>query len=77
VICIRIFKTRQETVSAKKALQKGDVTATITEDKFNNIPIQEFGVDARFRLKVEDKDFYKAARFLANELRKIKRSNVS
>ena len=72
MICIRIFKTREEAERAKKILEEGEIVATISEDKFNNVPIQEFGVQARFRLHVADKDFIRAARFLASKLKKPK-----
>jgi hypothetical protein len=73
VICIRIFKTREEAEWAKKILEEGEILATISEDKFNNTPIQKFGVPARFRLKIEDRDFPKAVRFLATKLRKAEK----
>lgn len=76
VICIRIFKTREEAQLAKKILEEGGISATISEDKFNDVPIQKFGVSARFRLKVENEDLNRAALFLANKLRKTKKSKV-
>jgi hypothetical protein len=77
VISIRIFKTREDAEWAKKALEEGGILTTISEDKFNNVPIQEFGVQARFRLNVTDnKDLNRAAQFLAKKLRKAKESNA-
>ena len=76
MICIRIFKTREEAELAKKILQEGEIFATISEDMFNNVPIQEFGVQARFRLNVERKDFIRSARFLAAKLNKAKKSQA-
>lgn len=73
MICIRIFKTREEAQWAKKALEEGGIFATISEDKFNNVPIQKFGVQARFRLHVTDnKDLNRAAQFLARKLKRAK-----
>lgn len=72
MICIRIFKTRREAEWARGVLEEGEILATISEDKFNNVPIQEFGVPARFRLNVEDKDFNRAAHFLAAKLKRAK-----
>ncbi len=69
MICIRIFKTRQEANLAKKVLEEGGISASISEDKFNNVPIQNFGVQARFRLHVADEDFYPAVKFLAGKLK--------
>lgn len=68
MVCIRIFKTRQEAQLAKKVLEEIRIPATISEDTFNNIPIQKFGVPARFRLKIADRDLNRAASFLANKL---------
>ena len=70
MICIRIFKTREEAEWAKGILEKGEISAMVSEDSFNNVPIQNFGVPARFRLKVEDRDFYRAAKFLASKIKK-------
>ncbi len=70
MICIRIFKTREEAERAKKVLETGNFIATVSEDTFNNVPIQEFGVPARFRLKIEDKDYPRVTRFLAEKLKK-------
>lgn len=70
MICIRIFRTREEAEWAKKVLEEDGMFATISEDTFNNIPIQDFGVSARFRLKVTDKDLDRAAHFLATKLKK-------
>lgn len=72
MICIRIFKTLEEASRAKRILREGGIFAEITEDKFNNVPIQKFGVSARFRLKVESKDFIHSARFLAKKLKEAK-----
>ena len=68
MICIRFFKTREEAEMGKKVLDEGGIQSEVTEDKFNNVPIQEFGVTARFRLNVADGDYYKAANFLAKKL---------
>lgn len=70
MICIRIFKTRREAERARKILEKGGIIATISEDKFNNVPIQKFGVQARFRLKVMDKDFPATVKFIGGKLKR-------
>jgi hypothetical protein len=72
MITIRIFKTRREVELARDVLKEGGFTVKVSEDKFNNVPIQEFGVPARFRLNIEDKDFIRVTKFLANELKKSK-----
>jgi len=69
VICIRFFKTRKETEWAKKVLGEGGIKGIVSEDKFNDVPIQKFGVRARFRINVNDEDFDKAVKFLAKRLR--------
>lgn len=70
---IRIFKTRKEAVWAKNVLSEGNIDAQVVEDKFNNVPIQKFGVRARFRVLVADEDFYNAVEYLASKLpKKIK-----
>lgn len=74
MICIRIFKTREEAQRAKKILEEGGIFTAISEDMFNNVPIQEFGVQARFRLHVDDKNLNRAAHFLATKLKKTKES---
>jgi hypothetical protein len=71
MICIRIFKTREEAERAKEVLLKGNFVATVSEDKINNVPIQQYGVQARFRFMIKDRDFLKVTQFLANELNKV------
>ena len=67
---IRIFKTRKEADWAVGILKEGNIPAFVSEDTFNDVPIQKFGVTARFRVLVNDEDYFKAATFLANKLRK-------
>ena len=67
---IRIFKTRKEAEWAVGILKEGAIPAFVSEDTFNNVPIQEFGVTARFRVLIDDDDYFKAAAFLANKLRR-------
>lgn len=74
MICIRFFKTRKEAELGKKVLGTGGIESAVSEDKFNNVPIQEFGVQARFRLNVPEKDFKKAANFLAKKLKETRLS---
>lgn len=72
MICIRFFKTREKAQLAKEILEEGGISAEISEDKFNDVPIQEFGVPARFRLLVKNnKDLSRAAQFLAAKLKRI------
>jgi hypothetical protein len=66
---VRIFKTRKEAELAKKIVEEGGFLADITEDKFNGVPIQKFGVRARFRLNVAREDYFKVANYLAKRLR--------
>ena len=73
MVWIRIFRTRKEAEWAQKILKIGGFESSISEDKLFGIPIQRFGVPARFRLHVEHKDFEKVAEFLAKKLKKRKR----
>lgn len=66
---VRIFDSREEAKRAKKILKDGGISSTVTEDKFAGIPIQKFGVPARFRLHVEDSDYIKTAKYLAGKLK--------
>lgn len=70
MVWIRIFRTRKEAERAKKILEKGGFQVSISEDKLFGIPIQRFGVPARFRLMIERKDLEKAAEFLAKKISK-------
>jgi hypothetical protein len=67
---IRIFKARKEAEWAMQILKEGGIPAFVSEDTFNDVPIQEFGVTARFRVLVNDDDYFKAAAFLADKLKK-------
>lgn len=69
MILIRVFKTRREASFALEILEKGGIKAKVSEDKFYGIPIQAYGVEARFRLLVEDKDFRKTTKYLAGKLK--------
>jgi len=69
MICIRIFRTSWEAERGKEALAESGITATVSEDKFNDVPIQRYGVPARFRLLVADEDYLKSAQFLVKKLR--------
>ncbi len=73
MVWIRIFRTRKEAEWAQKVLKKGGFRPTISEDKLFGIPIQRFGVPARFRLMIERQDLEKAAGFLAEKLKKRKK----
>lgn len=70
MILIRVFNTRKQANAARKALEDGGINATVSEDKLYGVPIQKFGVRARFRLLVEDKDFPKTTKFLSEKLKK-------
>ncbi len=70
MITIRIFDSEEEVKDAQKELKKGGFESEISEDKFDGIPIQEFNVPARFRLKVKDDDFEKVAQYLGNLIKK-------
>jgi len=72
VIWVRIFDTRQEAQRAQKVLSEGGIDSDISEDKLWGIPIQRFGVRARFRLLVEDRDYPKTVKFIAEKLEKNK-----
>lgn len=73
MVWIRIFRTRKEAEWAKKILLKGGFESWITEDKLFGIPIQRFGVRARFRLMIERRDLERTAEFLAEKLKKRKK----
>ncbi len=70
MVWIRIFRTRREAQEAEEILNKGGFHTVISEDKLFGIPIQRYGVPARFRLHVEHRDFKKVAEFLAKKLKK-------
>jgi hypothetical protein len=69
MICIRFFDTRKDAELAKQFLVENGIYSEVSEDKFENISIQEFGVDARFRLKITEKDLVRTARLLAKKLK--------
>ena len=68
-ITIRIFDTRQDAENAQVALKEGGITSYISEDQFNYVPIQEYGVPARFRLNVHDRDFPRTVKYLGEKLK--------
>lgn len=70
MVWIRIFRTRQEAEWAQKILKKGGFESWIKEDKLFGIPIQRFGVPARFRLEAAREVYEKVAEFLAQKLKK-------
>ncbi len=67
---IRIFRTRKEAERAKKILEDGGFMVTISQDNFEGVPIEKYGVPARFRLEMDSRDLDRAARFLAKKLKK-------
>ena len=70
MVLIRIFRTRRQAEAARKILEQGGIYTTISEDKFEGVPIQKYGVPARFRLNAASKnDWEKAATFLAKRLK--------
>ena len=72
MVWIRIFRIRREAELAQEALKEGGFRTSISEDKLFGIPIQRFGVSARFRLMIERQDLEKAAEFLAKKLKRRK-----
>lgn len=66
---VRIFNTRGEAEKAQKVLEKGGIKSIVSEDKLWGVPIQKFGVPARFRLHVADEDYIKTAKYLAGKLK--------
>lgn len=70
MIWVRIFDTRNEAERAQEILKKGGIYSEISEDKLWGIPIQKFGVQARYRLLVRDGDYKKTAEFIAGKLKK-------
>ena len=69
MIPVRIFDTRNEAEKAQKVLSDGGIESRVSEDKLWGIPIQRFGVSARYRLLVEDKDYPKTVKFIAGKLK--------
>ena len=72
MIHVRIFDTRHEAERAQKILKDGGIDSKVSEDKLWGIPIQRFGVSARYRLLVEDKDYPKTVKYIAGKLKKKK-----
>ena len=72
MICIRIFDTRKDAERAQKIIEEGGFYSEISEDKLWGIPIQRFGVCARFRLLIEDRDFYSVTDFIESKIKKKK-----
>lgn len=71
MIWIRIFRTRREAEAARAVLRQGGIETFIVEQDFEGVPIQKYGVPARFSLEVKSsKDYFRAAEFLAEKLKK-------
>ena len=70
MITIRFFKTREQAEKAKEILAEGGISASVTEDTFHGVPIQDYGVPARIRLQVADEDLNSAALYLAKRIGK-------
>lgn len=70
MVWIRIFRKREDAERAQKILTEGGFKTSIVEDKLFGIPIQKFGVPARFRLMVRSQDFEKVAEFLSRKIHK-------
>ena len=71
MIWIRIFRTRKEAQRALVVLKELGIRVSISEDKYEGVPIQEYGVPARFRLNVRTKEeYFKAAELMAKKLKK-------
>ncbi len=69
MLCIRIFNNKEQAEFGQKILKESGIYSVITEDTFNNVPIQNFGVRARYRLHVNKEDFLKTADLLAKKVR--------
>jgi hypothetical protein len=67
---IRIFRTKREAERARKILEEGGFMVTIAHDNFEGVPIEKYGVPARFRLEIDSHDLNRAARYLAKKLKK-------
>lgn len=72
MILVRVFETRGEAENAKNILKKGGIQSRVTEDKLWGIPIQKFGVSARFRLMVNDSDYPKTIKYISEKINKKK-----
>jgi hypothetical protein len=70
MVTIRFFKTREQAEQAKEVLAEGGIEASVIEDAFYGVPIQEYGVPARIRLQVADEDLNRAAKYLAEQLKR-------
>lgn len=68
---IRIFRTREQAEFAQKILKDGGIPTEIEEDQFHGVPIQKFGVPARFRLTTSLEYYEKAALYLVNKMKKL------
>ena len=73
MIWIRIFRTKVEAEFARQILEEEGFKTSVSQDNLFGIPIEVFGVPARFRLMVEQKDFERVAEFLARKLNKRKK----
>ncbi|HVZ12503.1 MAG TPA: hypothetical protein VG965_05725 [Patescibacteria group bacterium] len=72
MVWIRIFRTRIEAERAQEVLKKLGVETSISEDNFEGVPIQKYGVPARFRLNVRKEDFERVTKILKGEVDKRK-----
>jgi hypothetical protein len=70
-VCMRIFFSREDAESAQDILKKGGFVSSISEDHFGELKLTDLGMVPRFRLMVEQRDYYKIAQFLANKLKGI------
>lgn len=70
MICIRYFRTRQKAEFACELLKKEGFECEVDYDKFLNDPISKYGVPDRFKLMVNDSDYFKIADALAKKVKK-------
>lgn len=68
--CIRYFYNEDNANLACKYLKKEGFDCYISEDKFEMLTLDKFGMRRRFRLMVERGDIYKIAEVLAKRVRK-------
>jgi hypothetical protein len=71
MIWIRIFRTRKQAEAARAVLRQGGIETFIVEQDFEGVPIQRYGVPARFSLEVRSsKEYFRAAEFLAKKMKR-------
>jgi len=69
MVTVRIFRTHNEAERAKKVLAEAAIYSEISEDKFEGVHIQKYGVPSRFRLCIFEEDLNRTAKFLAKKIK--------